>query len=806
VFNLSSAAFTLNSAAQNGGAVCSGNGAVFNADNVVFSSNTASFGGAVYLSGSKANFSGANITFTGNTAESAGGALYIAGSTATFDTNGAEVIFSGNKAAGKSNDVYMDVGSQLNISGANAIRFEGGILSDLSGQGIEINKSGAGAMYFGGENQVWGNFNISGGDIILLDSATFTGTSMVLPAGSALDMQNASLNTIIVSTFSSTTNTKIDIFANRNSDKVIAGNATAGGNLDVKSRVGVYNDVVYEIILSTLTPVQGTFTSTSSYYGNNPNENLTYTVDNSDPNKIKLIVNGSWLTDFGNIGGLSFNQQETANAFDKLTKTSTSNMSNELADLLTAMMSENEADQKAVLSQVSGYYLSNVIRNLAADSPNNEIYDKIRNHAREDVTNSGLWAAVKGGQETFKGDDNSLGDYTNNSIGALLGFDRYIADSGLMWGAYLRFSSDSIEQDEHSADGTKKGLGLYGGLIKEGYEFKAMLMGSIDNFDTQRAVLGATAKGSIDAVTVNGDIEAALKFALNESKSFKLRPYIGLEAENSMYDGFTETGAGALNLEVKGGSYLRTAGRAGAGIEYNRKEWSIYVKGEGKYIISGDAPEIESVFEGTDVSFKSRGAKEGVMQYGVGLGGEVFVSENWKLFANGNYYGADNYENIYGNVGLRYLFGGGKKQSKTKACMRDAEENARDAEKLAEEANMGAADAQRKAEEAKAKEKEMQGINEKGVKDLVNAMKIQAAKEAIAKANETIAKADEANKKIESARECKAQAGEGEANKEKDYIEMSLERAQTGADEARENALRTKEEATRVLSIGGDNK
>jgi len=50
-------------------------------------------------------------------------------------------------------------------------------------------------------------------------------------------------------------------------------------------------------------------------------------------------------------------------------------MSVDLADIITDSLDLDQASQKALLSQVSGYFLSNVIRNFAADSPNNEIYD-----------------------------------------------------------------------------------------------------------------------------------------------------------------------------------------------------------------------------------------------------------------------------------------------------------------------------------------------------------------------------------------------------------------------------------------------
>jgi len=163
------------------------------------------------------------------------------------------------------------------------------------------------------------------------------------------------------------------------------------------------------------------------------------------------------------------------------------------------------------------------------------------------------------------------------------------------------------------------------------------------------------------------------------------RPYGGIEAANTSYGAFKESGAGIYNLDVKEDSYLRSAARVGIGLDYERDIWIWYANLEGKYVFDGIKPEIKSEFVDTDVDFYSRGAKEGNIQAGAGAGAEVRITENWKAFANIKYYIGERYDNLYGNVGIRYLFG-----SKEKAREK--------AEKAA------ALEAQRKAEEAAALE------------------------------------------------------------------------------------------------------
>ncbi|MCL1971468.1 MAG: autotransporter outer membrane beta-barrel domain-containing protein, partial [Endomicrobia bacterium] len=208
----------------------------------------------------------------------------------------------------------------------------------------------------------------------------------------------------------------------------------------------------------------------------------------------------------------------------------------------------------------------------------------------------------------------------------------------------------------HSADGNKNGLGVYGGYLRDSWELKGMLLGSYDRFSTERMTFGGDkAKADINAFTVSADVEAALRIGFTEVIDFK--PYAGIEMQNTMYEGFNETGAGMYNLEVSGGNYLRSAGRVGLGLDYGKDIWTWYANVECKYMLSGTSHEIDNQFNQTGVVFSSRGSEEGEVQIGVGLGGDVRIAQNWKAFANGKYYTADGYENLYGNIGVRYMFG-----------------------------------------------------------------------------------------------------------------------------------------------------
>lgn len=384
----------------------------------------------------------------------------------------------------------------------------------------------------------------------------------------------------------------------------------------------------------------------------------SYFVDygESYENWITLTLLGSSAsTNFAKTRGLSFNQREAALALDKISLTVSNNSAWDFA--LSELESYGGDGLKSVLSQLSGYFLTNIIRNFAADSPNGEIYNRIR--TRENLDNSlnnAVWAQARFGRESFYGDSDSSGDYKNNWAGGMAGYDRYFENFNLITGVYGRFSSDSVEQGANKADGTKAGFGVYGGYIETEWELKALALLSIDSFDVKRHLsnTGATAKSDIKSTTLTFDLEGALKYAV--AQNIKLRPYAGLEIANSFYRDFEETGAGMYNLEADGGSYTRTSGRFGAGIMYEEKIWNIFLNLEAKYLFGGSEPEIETAFKGTSAVFKSKGSEEGSFEFGGAIGSSVMLTEDLSVYANLNYYTADNYQNLYGNAGLRFMF------------------------------------------------------------------------------------------------------------------------------------------------------
>ncbi|AKL97528.1 OmpA family protein [Endomicrobium proavitum] len=672
-----------------GNEALSGNGGAIFADDTIltiknavmtFMNNKSLLGGAVYASNNSNITLSGRGNFTGNEAATNGAAVYVTGgSTVTIEAANGDIIFSGNKAAGTPNDIYADNNSRLNLitSGTNTISIAGGILSNTAGTAIEVNKTGTGTLFMGGDNEVWGDFTATAGKVVLLESATFKANNIIFN-GAELDMTDADLydnlhvNVATATTmFASDTSLLMDIFENGNNDQIFASSAQIGGNLQIKAHFGVYNNQEYHLIMSSENAINGTFANaTFVYVGTGA---FSYQVKYNDitdwTGVVRIIVNGINKGDFQNLPKLTFNQSEVAKTWDELSIILPTNDLKEIMEA-TANLSDQE-EQKSVLGIASGYFHSNVIKSAALDNDNNEIYDRIKNHSTKEHTNSAIWAQVTGAQTKLGGDENSLGEYKDNRYGVMAGFDIYFGSMSsinkTMLGIYVNYKDQSMNQEASKATLNKIGGGLYGGYIEEKYEIKAMINGSKDSYETTRNIAisqylpvppyaDRNAKANYEGFTLGADVEGALKYKIGNNTNF--RPYAGAELKNVSYDGFTETGAEGLNLKVEAGNYLRTTARVGAGVNYDDKTWAGYVNLEGKYLLTGKKYEIESVFEGTEVKFLSRGYEENGLILGATLGGSVRITEGLKFFINANAHTAEKFTNLYANAGLRYNFCG----------------------------------------------------------------------------------------------------------------------------------------------------
>ncbi len=124
---LSGSIFSNNTASGDGGAVyVSDTKGLVNFYNTRFENNSSKRGGAVFALETPLNFHG-GTGFYNNSAADSGGAIHVINGTLNFNTDDGDIIFSGNTAAGKPNDIFMAENSVLNINGSHALILDGGI-------------------------------------------------------------------------------------------------------------------------------------------------------------------------------------------------------------------------------------------------------------------------------------------------------------------------------------------------------------------------------------------------------------------------------------------------------------------------------------------------------------------------------------------------------------------------------------------------------------------------------------------------------------------------------------------------------
>lgn len=220
--------------------------------NSVFDGNSAGTGGAVQLIGTSRNTYPAynihpgvltftNSSFTNNTATQKGGAIDNIAGTVNLISQGQDLIFSGNTAAGKPNDIHMNAYvwsgevrqaaiTNLNVSASNKIVLGGGVTSDNIANELNLNRPGGEDIY---TQPAPGT--VTGGDLVvdgLIDNLTFNlyeGNVAVTSKGA---MDNALLN--IYGGSLDIANTKID----RLRVKTLNGNLRMGLDVDLENQTG----------------------------------------------------------------------------------------------------------------------------------------------------------------------------------------------------------------------------------------------------------------------------------------------------------------------------------------------------------------------------------------------------------------------------------------------------------------------------------------------------------------------------------------------------------------------------------------
>ncbi|MEO8023509.1 autotransporter domain-containing protein [Polaromonas sp.] len=177
----------------------------------------------------------------------------------------------------------------------------------------------------------------------------------------------------------------------------------------------------------------------------------------------------------------------------------------------------------------------------------------------------GFWLRSSGGQQNTDSDGNAAASKLRN--GALsAGFDAEVGE-GLVLGAALSSGTARLAFDTNTGTGKSRGsaLAVYGSYAAGPWTFKGSASAARSSNHMDRAVtvgaLSRTASSDFDSSTLSAYGEASCSMAMN---GWTLQPLAALSVSRHKSEGFTETGAGALNLQVAGQTINSTKSLLGA--------------------------------------------------------------------------------------------------------------------------------------------------------------------------------------------------------------------------------------------------
>lgn len=164
----------------------------------------------------------------------------------------------------------------------------------------------------------------------------------------------------------------------------------------------------------------------------------------------------------------------------------------------------------------------------------------------------GLWVRGFGGHGNTTGDGNATASRLR-STGLSVGLDAEVSE-GLRLGAAVTSGTSRLSTDNSETGKTRNtAVALYGGYTAGPWNFSGSASMGWGKNHMDRGIafgtLNRIASGDFDSGTQSVYGEATYTMTMD---GWTLRPLAGLSLSRSKSDGFTESGAGALNLQVAG--------------------------------------------------------------------------------------------------------------------------------------------------------------------------------------------------------------------------------------------------------------
>jgi fibronectin-binding autotransporter adhesin len=542
-------------------------------------------------------------TYTGGTLLS-GGALVVGDDSALGSgvvTAAAGTVLASNTNVNLHND--FDLAGDLTIDGNQTLSLDGVI----DGTGGLI-KNGSGKLILSGADTYSGVTSINAGMLSVNGSIASAvtvnsggtlfgigsiGGLNVMSGGVVAPGNNSGAMTVNGNaTFAGGSSYRVAVDAAGHTDRIdVTGNVALNGTVDVQAGAGTYADNTSYIILTNTGTQSGTFadvtsnmaflTPTLSYSANKVVLNMarnettfssvaatsnqhaiSSTLDNVPPS-----VGGDMRTVLTAVASLSAEQAHGAydamsgvglNTMQRAAPAFTNNFGNQLRSRLNVAGASASASASAnsfnTIQLAANDHIDDLMPMLAQGQSQEQKFtlggDGIPQMPAA-TDNRGFWLRAYGTDQSTRSDGNAAGNRIQDT-GLSAGIDVKVNDNFVI-GAALTHGSANIDTDNNESGHTSgNAAALYASYAAGAWNFNgsATLARNGNSMD-RRIVFGAidrTAHSDFDSNTVAlyGDVTYDLAMA----GGWTLQPLAGLSLSRSKADGFSETGADALNLQV----------------------------------------------------------------------------------------------------------------------------------------------------------------------------------------------------------------------------------------------------------------
>ncbi|MEM8649816.1 MAG: autotransporter outer membrane beta-barrel domain-containing protein [Pseudomonadota bacterium] len=465
---------------------------------------------------------------------------------------------------------------------------------------------------------------------------------------------------------------EIDIFSDGTSDQIeVAGNTTLGGTLAVNA-VGYptgfpdAQDYIFITADDTGDTINGEFDTVTD---NIPDLDVNITVNDAMTDRVDMDT-GDPLPDIPANVVVGYDRGDS-DASDKSIHPNSlqagAGSGGEFTDLV--QIRARTSNSGGTNAPASGSFALALLTSSSAAS--GERFDNTQGFSSGEKIPEGMYAWITGygaqrdvdGSAAVTGYDATLG-------GVAFGIDTVFAhnDATITLGISGGYSNTNVDSGPSSADVETWHIGGYGSVAHDGWLFSGAVSYGFQDYDFARVIpvgmASVTANGEADGNVFSASLAASHDIAqmLGLDDNTRFAPLVRFDHVSADRDGFTETGAGILNLTVADDDFTRNF------ISLGFEASTVVELGNGSVARPNLEVRWEHAFSDNNAvgnaaianvagaTFTTPGAFEDSNRAVIGAGVEIDISE--KLTANFNYNGtfSSGFTDHRGSAGIRLKF------------------------------------------------------------------------------------------------------------------------------------------------------